>query len=252
MTIHRLGAHGGGDGALRCRAHPRADRRAPGHPRPVRAHHVRPHAQARPDEVRERYDVSSLRCAIHAAAPCPVDGQAADDRVVGPDHLTSTTPGTEGIGGDDDQQPRSGSPTRARSGGRRGCTIHIVGDDGDELPPRSTGPICSSRATAHFEYHNDPEKTASVRDTHGWRTLGDVGHLDEDGYLYLTDRATFMIVSGGVNIYPQEIENLLIAHPAVARRGGVRCAQRRVRRGGQGGRPAVRHRRPPVPSSRRS
>ena len=67
-----------------------------------------------------------------------------------------------------------------------------------------------------FEYHNDPEKTAESRNKHGWTTLGDVGWLDEEGYLYLTDRKSFMIISGGVNIYPQEIENLLISHPKVA------------------------------------
>ena len=67
-----------------------------------------------------------------------------------------------------------------------------------------------------FEYHNAPEKTAESRNRHGWTTLGDVGWLDEEGYLFLTDRKSFMIISGGVNIYPQEIENLLIAHPKVA------------------------------------
>jgi acyl-CoA synthetase (AMP-forming)/AMP-acid ligase II len=95
-----------------------------------------------------------------------------------------------------------------------GFAIHIVGDDGEELPPLATGRVFFE-SDRHFEYLHDPEQTASVRDARGWRTLGDVGHLDADGYLYLTDRATFMIVSGGVNIYPQEIEDLLIGHPAV-------------------------------------
>jgi acyl-CoA synthetase (AMP-forming)/AMP-acid ligase II len=95
-----------------------------------------------------------------------------------------------------------------------GFAIHIVDDDGHELPANETGQIYFESAR-QFEYLHDPEKTASVSDSRGWRTLGDVGHLDEDGYLYLTDRATFMIVSGGVNIYPQEIEDLLIGHPAV-------------------------------------
>ena len=162
--------------------------------------------------VRERYDVSSLRCAIHASAPCPPQVKQQMIEWWGP-ILEEYYSGTEGMGA----TTISSAEWLAHPGsvGRpSGCTIHIVGDDGDELPPRSTGRVFFE-SDRHFEYLNDPEKTASVRDTHGWRTLGDVGHLDEDGYLYLTDRATFMIVSGGVNIYPQEIEDLLIAHPAV-------------------------------------
>jgi len=162
--------------------------------------------------VRESYDVSSLRCAIHASAPCPPQVKQQMIEWWGP-ILEEYYSGTEGMGA----TTISSAEWLAHPGsvGRpSGCTIHIVGDDGDELPPRSTGRVFFE-SDRHFEYLNDPEKTASVRDIHGWRTLGDVGHLDEDGYLYLTDRATFMIVSGGVNIYPQEIEDLLIAHPAV-------------------------------------
>jgi acyl-CoA synthetase (AMP-forming)/AMP-acid ligase II len=93
-------------------------------------------------------------------------------------------------------------------------TVHIVGDDGHDLPPGEPGTIYFEGGTT-FEYHNDPDKTASSRDRHGWSTLGDVGYLDGDGYLYLTDRKAYMIISGGVNIYPQEAENLLVTHPAV-------------------------------------
>jgi acyl-CoA synthetase (AMP-forming)/AMP-acid ligase II len=94
------------------------------------------------------------------------------------------------------------------------CTIHIVGDDGTEVPVGEPGTIYFEGG-ASFEYHNDPEKTASSRRGQGWSTLGDVGYLDADGYLYLTDRKAYMIISGGVNIYPQEAENVLINHPAV-------------------------------------
>jgi long-chain acyl-CoA synthetase len=95
-------------------------------------------------------------------------------------------------------------------------TVHIVGEDGEEVGTREEGTIYFESASS-FEYHNDPEKTASSRDPkgRGWSTLGDVGYVDEDGYLYLTDRKAYMIISGGVNIYPQEAENLLTTHPKV-------------------------------------
>jgi fatty-acyl-CoA synthase len=99
--------------------------------------------------------------------------------------------------------------------GRSMTECHIVGENGEELPPGRAGVVYFGGGRP-FEYHNDPQKTASVTNEHGWRTLGDVGYLDEDGYLYLTDRQAHMIISGGVNIYPQEAENLLTGHPAVA------------------------------------
>ena len=92
--------------------------------------------------------------------------------------------------------------------------LHIVGEDGEELPPGEAGTIYFGGGGG-FEYHNDPEKTARSRDPRGWSTLGDVGYVDEDGYLYLTDRKAYMIISGGVNIYPQEAENLLVTHDKV-------------------------------------
>jgi len=99
--------------------------------------------------------------------------------------------------------------------GRPLSPAHVVGPDGDELPPGQEG-VVYFEGGRPFEYHNDPDKTASVTDHRGWRTLGDIGLLDEDGYLYLTDRQAHMIISGGVNIYPQEAENVLAGHPLVA------------------------------------
>ena len=93
-------------------------------------------------------------------------------------------------------------------------TIHIVGEDGEELPPGTPGTVYFEGG-ATFEYHNDPAKTAGSRNDKGWSTLGDVGYLDEDGFLYLTDRKAYMIITGGVNVYPQEAENVLITHPKV-------------------------------------
>jgi acyl-CoA synthetase (AMP-forming)/AMP-acid ligase II len=99
--------------------------------------------------------------------------------------------------------------------GRPMQECHIVGDDGEELPTGEVGVVYFAGGR-QFEYHNDPDKTASIANARGWRTLGDMGYLDADGYLYLTDRKAHMIISGGVNIYPQETENVLIEHPAVA------------------------------------
>ena len=94
--------------------------------------------------------------------------------------------------------------------------VHVCGDDGEELPAGQDGVVYfGGRADATFEYNNDPEKTRETFNDKGWGTLWDVGHLDDEGYLYLTDRKLFMIVSGGVNIYPQEIEDVLVLHPAV-------------------------------------
>jgi len=95
--------------------------------------------------------------------------------------------------------------------------LHILGDDDEELPAGEPGTIYFESAST-FEYHGDPDKTNASRDPkgRGWSTLGDVGYLDDDGFLYLTDRKAYMIISGGVNIYPQEAENVLALHPKVA------------------------------------
>ncbi|BBY10245.1 acyl-CoA synthetase [Mycobacterium marseillense] len=162
-----------------------------------------------PAKVRERYDVSSLRCVIHAAAPCPVDVKHQMMDWFGP-IIHEYYGGTEGFAGTTIgpqewlAHPGSvGIPT---------APVHVLGEDGLELPVGESGELYFEGGP-EFEYFKDPAKTASVYNDRGWRSLGDMGYVDADGYLYLTDRSTFMIVSGGVNIYPQEAENLLVMHP---------------------------------------
>jgi acyl-CoA synthetase (AMP-forming)/AMP-acid ligase II len=168
-----------------------------------------------PEVERRRYDLSSLRIAIHAAAPCPVSVKEQMIAWWGP-ILFEYYSATEGIGAtvitSEEWLQHKGSVGRPL-----GATVHIVGDDGTELPIGEAGRVFFEAPTATpFTYYKDPEKTAGIRHPAGWATVGDVGYLDADGYLYLTDRKDFMIVSGGVNIYPQEIENLLVTHPKVA------------------------------------
>ena len=165
-----------------------------------------------PTEERERFDVSSLQFAVHAAAPCPVPVKRQMLEWWGP-IIHEYYSGTEDIG----STYISPEEWLAHPGsvGRPLEECHIVGDDGEELPPGEEGVVYFAGGRP-FEYHNDPDKTASVTNDRGWRTLGDIGRLDEDGYLYLTDRQAHMIISGGVNIYPQEAENVLAGHPAVA------------------------------------
>ncbi len=162
-----------------------------------------------PDAVRESYDVSSLECVIHAAAPCPVDVKHRMMEWFGP-IIHEYYGGTEGFAGTTiGPQEWLAHPG---SVGKPFTAVHVVGEDGAELPVGESGELYFEGGPA-FEYFKDPEKTASVSNDQGWRSLGDMGYVDEDGYLYLTDRSTFMIVSGGVNIYPQEAENLLVMHP---------------------------------------
>jgi long-chain acyl-CoA synthetase len=165
-----------------------------------------------PDAVRQRYDVSSLECVIHAAAPCPVDVKQQMMKWFGP-IIHEYYGGTEGFAG----STIGPGAWLAHPGsvGKPLTAVHIVGDDGTELPVGESGEIYFEGGP-DFEYFKDPAKTASVCNERGWRTLGDMGYVDEDGYLYLTDRSTFTIVSGGVNIYPQEAENLLVMHPKLA------------------------------------
>jgi len=163
-------------------------------------------------EVRSRYDLSSHQRAIHAAAPCPVPVKREMIAWWGP-IVVEYYAGSESIGmtmiRSADWLTHPGSVGKAIYG-----TLHICGPDGEELGPDEDGLI-------YFEnlllptYHNDPAKTAEAMHAKGWMTLGDIGHLDADGFLYLTDRKSHMIISGGVNIYPQEIENLLVTHPKV-------------------------------------
>jgi long-chain acyl-CoA synthetase len=166
-----------------------------------------------PREVSARYDVSSLKSVFHAAAPCPVAVKQAMIDWWGP-IVHEYYAGTEGNGftaiNSQEWLEKKGSVGRALM-----AAVKICDEAGDELPVRAEGIVYFADGGT-FEYHNAPEKTAESRNKHGWTTLGDVGYLDEDGYLFLTDRKSFMIISGGVNIYPQEIENLLIGHPKVA------------------------------------
>lgn len=162
-----------------------------------------------PEEVRRRYDVSSLECVLHAAAPCPVDVKYQMMDWFGP-ILHEYYGGTEGFAGSTiGPQEWLAHPG---SVGKPLTPVHIAAEDRTELPVGSSGEIYFEGGP-DFAYFKDPAKTASVYNEYGWRTLGDMGYLDEDGYLYLTDRSTFTIVSGGVNIYPQEAENLLVMHP---------------------------------------
>jgi long-chain acyl-CoA synthetase len=165
-----------------------------------------------PAEVRTRYDLSSLRCAIHAAAPCPIPIKQQMIEWWGP-IIWEYYAATEGNGltlvNSMDWLAHKGTVGRAVLG-----KTHICNLEGDEQPAGQTGLVYFSDGPA-FNYHNDPDKTLACHNARGWSTLGDIGHLDEDGYLYLTDRSAFTIISGGVNIYPQECENLLVTHPEV-------------------------------------
>lgn len=168
-----------------------------------------------PDDVRSRYDLSSHRHAIHGAAPCPVPlkRQMLDwwGPIVWEYYAGTEGPGSTLVSGTE-WLAKPGTVGRAAAG-----ALHIVGDDGTELPVGESGAIYFESPTATlFEYHGDAKKTAASRNEQGWSTMGDIGYLDEGGYLFLTDRKAFTIISGGVNVYPQEAENVLSMHPAVA------------------------------------
>jgi len=167
------------------------------------------------DEERAKYDVSSMNVAVHAAAPISVEVKQKMMDWWGP-VLWEYYAGTELNGfclvKPEDWLARPGTVGQPLIG-----EIHILDDLGNELPAGEPGTIYFGEGPP-YEYHNAPEKTAESKDPqgHGWTTLGDVGYVDEDGWVYLTDRKTFMIISGGVNIYPQEIEDCLALHPKVA------------------------------------
>jgi len=166
-----------------------------------------------PAEVRSRYDLSSLKSAVHAAAPCPIPVKEQMMEWWGP-VIHEYYAGSEGNGfchiGPHDWLTHKGSVGKGTT-----AEVKICGEDGEPLPPRTEGVVYFAGG-APLSYHNAPEKVAENTNRHGWTTLGDVGWVDEEGFLYLTDRKSFMIISGGVNIYPQEVENLLITHPKVA------------------------------------
>jgi len=164
------------------------------------------------EATRNQYDVSSLEYVIHAAAPCPIPTKRAMIEWFGP-VIHEYYAGSEGNGfvycNSEQWLAHEGTV-----GMPINCTVHIAGDDGEEVPQGESGTIYFEGG-AEFEYHNDPEKTKGSRHPKGWSTLGDVGYVDEDGFVYLTDRKAYMIISGGVNIYPQEAENILVTHDKV-------------------------------------
>jgi len=165
-----------------------------------------------PDDVRAQYDMSSLRYAVHAAAPCPIDVKRAVIDWWGP-VVYEYYSGSEGAGfcAIDSAQwlAHPGSVGQPMTG-----AAHILDEDGKELPVGESGQVWFETMN-RFEYHGDKEKTAGAYNDRGWASLGDVGYLDADGYLYLNDRVSNMIISGGVNIYPAEIEAVLFQHPGV-------------------------------------
>ena len=166
-----------------------------------------------PEEERSRFDLSSLEYVIHAAAPCPPEVKRAFIEWVGP-KVHEYYSGSEGVGfciiGPEEWLEHPGSVGKSLLG-----PVHICDPEGRELGSREEGQVWFE-PPARFEYHGDPQKTASAFDERGWASLGDVGWVDEDGYLFLTDRVSNMIISGGVNIYPREVEDVLVVHPRVA------------------------------------
>ncbi|MDV6014151.1 acyl-CoA synthetase [Haloechinothrix sp. LS1_15] len=168
---------------------------------------------ALPEEVRSRYDVSSLRNVIHGAAPCPNEVKRQMLDWWGPvvtEYYAATEGGGTAISGEEWLR-KPGSVGRPWPG----STVKILDDDGNELPAGDVGTVYMRMGSSSFEYHKDRQKTEKSK-VGDMFTLGDVGYLDEDGYLYLCDRKSDMIISGGVNIYPAEIEGELVVHPKVA------------------------------------
>jgi long-chain acyl-CoA synthetase len=166
-------------------------------------------------EVRDRYDLSSMRYATHAAAPCPLLVKQQMFEWWGP-IIHEYYAGTEGNGltyaTPEDWLAHPGTVGRPLSG-----VIHICDPDGAEVATGEVGTIFFEQPVVAFEYHNDSVKTRTGQHPahSNWSTLGDIGYVDEDGFLFLTDRQAFMIISGGVNIYPQKIEDCLVLHDAV-------------------------------------
>jgi len=168
---------------------------------------------ALPEEQRTRYDVSSCRCMVHAAAPCPIETKLRMLDWWG-DSIYEYYAATEGGGtvvSPEEWRRFPGTVGRAWASSE----IRILDDDGRDVPPDATGTVYIKLGAADFEYKDDKKKTEENR-REGFFTVGDVGYLNEEGYLFLCDRKSDMIISGGVNIYPAEIENVLLTHPKVA------------------------------------
>ncbi|HYB99303.1 MAG TPA: acyl-CoA synthetase [Candidatus Limnocylindrales bacterium] len=167
---------------------------------------------ALPEETRKRYDLASLRHMIHAAAPCPVDVKTRMLQWWGPvvyEYYAASEGGGTLVTPEEWMQ-KPGTVGRAWAG----SSIRILDDDGNECPAGTPGTVYMAMGSADFEYHKDKAKTEANRKD-GFFTVGDIGYLDEDGYLFLCDRKIDMIIAGGVNIYPTEIENTLLSHPMV-------------------------------------
>ena len=168
------------------------------------------------EAVRASYDVGSLRCVVHAAAPCPVEVKRRMIEWLGPivqEYYASTEANGATMIDSETWLAHPGSVGKALLG-----VLHVCGEDGREVGPGEVGTIWFERDEVPFAYHNDPARTASTQhpDHPTWTTVGDLGYVDDDGFLYLTDRLAFMVISGGVNIYPQEVEDLFSLHPSVA------------------------------------
>jgi len=167
-----------------------------------------------PEEVRKRYDISSMQLAIHSAAPCSVEVKEQMIDWWGPvimEYYSSSEGAGFTIIDSNTWLQHKGSVGKPLFG-----VPHIVDEEGNELPPGEVGTVYFSDLPSQFAYHNEPGKTADAYNAAGWSTCGDVGYLDEDGFLFLTDRRNFTIITGGVNVYPAEIENALINHDKVA------------------------------------
>lgn len=168
---------------------------------------------ALPEEVRRAAELGDLQCVVHAAAPCPVSVKQAMIDWLGP-IVHEYYSGSEGVGfvycSPQDWLARPGTVGRSLLG-----PIHILDPLGGELPVGSRGKIYFENSPT-FEYTGDVQKTRDAFTAAGWGTFGDVGYLDEDGFLYIADRDGELIISGGVNVYPAEVESVLLTHPAVA------------------------------------
>lgn len=165
-----------------------------------------------PRETRQRYDLTSHTIAMHAAAPCPLHVKRQMMEWWGSiiwEYYTGSEKAGATVISPHEWSAKPGSVGKAVQG-----TLHILDEAWNECPPRVEGMVYFEGGPP-FEYHNDPDKTREAFSPQGWSTFGDIGYLDEDGYLFLTDRKANMIISGGVNIYPQESENVIQQHPAV-------------------------------------
>ena len=167
-----------------------------------------------PPDVRGRYDISSMKNAFHAAAPCPVEVKQQMIDWWGPiisEYYSATE--SHGVTFINSEQWLA---HRGSVGLPLGCEVHILDDNHQEVPTGEIGEIFFSKKGPRFQYYKEGEKTSGAYTEKGYASVGDVGYVDKDGFLYLTDRRNFMIITGGVNVYPQEVENLLITHPEVA------------------------------------